>query len=108
MHMRDPNETKPTTLGFGQFPQLAQPVRDVFERRRQLEEQYVALCESRRLLAEEFDVVVKQRDDLLFACKYAAEMIGDCQKVGCPAGPVAIPSLIRDAILASDPSWGGA
>lgn len=36
--------------------------------------------------------------DMLEALHLAAELIAHCQRDGCPAGPIAVPSRIRDAI----------
>lgn len=36
--------------------------------------------------------------DMLAALRHAADFIATCQREGCPAGPVAVPSIIRDAI----------
>ena len=36
--------------------------------------------------------------DLLAALEHAANLIADCQREGCPTGPVAIPSQITAAI----------
>lgn len=70
-----------------------------------------ALEQQRRLMAEgpfhvEQDHYRGQdtiiRAELLAALKFAANFIADCQQIGVPAGPIAVPSQIRDAIAKAE------
>ena len=42
--------------------------------------------------------LIASAPELLQALQFAARLIGDCQQHGIPAGPVAVPSIIYDAI----------